>query len=103
MIEEFEIFINYSILVYTLFLLLPSIEWLIEQIGKGILYLIRNCMKIIIILNTTVITYLWLMILGSVIIESANFYYNNNYQIDNENIKIIIFNAYNKMLWKKNL
>lgn len=100
---ELEIFINYTILIYSLFLLLPIIEYSIECIGKSLIYMIKNFVKIILIINTTILSYLWLILLGTIFYESFDFYCENNYNIELDNIKNITLNVYNKILWKKNL
>lgn len=81
-----ESVIKYTIVIYSLCLLLPLIEWIIDIIGKSIIYILKNIIKIVIVVNTTILTYSWLMVLFTVIYKSFRFYINNGCVISHENL-----------------
>ena len=103
MSTQIELFINCTIIMYSLFLVLPYIDQIIDYVGKSITSIIKNFVKILIIANTSLIFLLWLIVLGLIIKESLNFYINNNYQITLENINNIIVNSFNNLFFKENL
>jgi len=96
-----ELFINLTIITYILFLLIPYIEIIIDFIGKIITMVVKYFVKIFITMYIYLLVFLWFIILGTVIQESFNFYINNNYKINQENIKNITIYNFEKIVLKK--
>ena len=97
-----ELFINLTMISYILFLLIPYIEKIIDFIGKIITMVVKYFVKIFIIVYTYLLLFSWLVILGKVVQESFNFYINNNYKINQENIKNITVYNFEKIFSKRN-
>jgi hypothetical protein len=97
-----ELFINLTMISYILFLLIPYIEKIIDFIGKIITIVVKYFVKIFIIVYTYLLLFSWLLILGKVVQESFNFYINNNYKINQENIKNITVYNFEKIFSKRN-
>ena len=99
---QIELFINLTLVIYLLFLLLPYIELIIDFLGKSITTIIKYFVKTFIMLYTSLLFFVWLMILGTLIGESLNFYTNNNNKINYENMKNITMYSFDKIFWKTN-
>lgn len=103
MTTQIELFINWTIIMYSLFLVLPYIDQIIDYVGKSITSIIKNFVKILIIANTSLIFLIWLVVLGLIIKESLNFYIHNNYQITLENLNNISEYIIKNIFSKKNI
>lgn len=100
MIDNIYIFINFSIGVFTLFLLLNPIEWVINYFGKIITFIVKNVIKTAIILYSAALAYVWIQMVLMIIYESIYFYQSNNYQFTNDNLNEIAIKVFERVVWK---
>ncbi len=90
MISTFDIFVNLSIFIFSLFLLLNQFGYLIDLSGKIITSFVRISFKIFVIFLTLILIYSWVTLLTLFIIDIYQFYIGNNYNINFNDIKNIV-------------
>ncbi len=95
---EIELFLNWSVIIFSLFLLLPNIEQLIDFSSKIITWIIKNFVKIFIIFYAPLTLLLWIIVITITISKSVDFYFNHNYHISYDDITNITISSIKKIL-----
>lgn len=101
--QQIELFMSFTLIVYSLFLLLPYLEKIIDFVGKTIITIVKFFVKTIIQTYTLVLFFLWTCIIFSTFFDMTNHFINNNYQIYSQNIKNITENNFEKIILRDRL
>jgi flagellar biosynthesis protein FlhB len=101
--QQIELFIILTIILYSLSLLLPCIEKIIDFIGKCIISIIKYLIKTFIQIYIVVLFFLWICILFLIFYDMINHFMDDNFQISNQVIKNITTNNFERIIGEKNL
>ena len=95
-----KIYLNLSILIFSLYLFLPIIVQGIDKLGKIITWFIKNLVTLFIWIYTFILSFLWIIITVEIIKNILFFAIKNNFKLDIASINRITHNSIDNMFNK---